>query len=155
MRNKIKAQLKGVGLVMVIAGMVFAGLGLRAESRQADLDMYGVTVPAEITQAAIRSGTKSSRRCILSVQWGELQARETQKFEVKKEYYLTLVDGEGKVIAPNTTIRYIPGRPGTALLEGSSYPMGGFLGVGYGFLVFGAVLIVLGFVLSAAPTQNE
>lgn len=151
MRNKIKAQLKVVGIVMLIVGLGFAWLGLRAKSRQKDLDARGVTVSAVITQAAIESGTKSSKRSILTVQWGEPQARETKKFEVKKEYFQTLVDGEGKIVAPNTTIRHIPGQAGTALLAGAVYPMGGFVGVGYGFLIFGALLILFGFRVPAAP----
>lgn len=151
MRNKIKAQLKGVGIVMLIVGMGFAGLGLRAKSRQTELDAHGVTVPAVITQAAIESGAKSNKRCIITVEWGAPEARGIKKFEVNKERFQTLVDGGGKIIAPNTTIRHIPGKPDTALLEGATYPMLGFLSVGYGFIIFGALLMLFGFRLSAAP----
>lgn len=151
MRSKIKVQLKGVGIVIVLMGMVFAGLGLRAKSLKAKLDAHGVTEPAVITQAAIESGAKNNKRCILTVQWGEPQARQTKKFEVKKEHYETLVDGEGKLVAPNTTIRHIPGQPGTALLEGGTYPMAGFVSPGYGFIMFGALLILLGFKVPAQP----
>ena len=151
MKNKIRLQLKGVGIVIVIMGLVFAGLGLRAKSRQAQLEAHGITQPAVITQAVIESGAKSNKRCILTIEWGEPQARQIQKFEVEKAYYQTLVDAEGKLVAPNTTIRQIPGQPGTALLEGATYPMTGFLGVGYGFIIFGAFLIFLGFRISAEP----
>ena len=153
MRNKIKTQLKGVGIVVVIMGLVFAGLGLRAKSLKSDLDAHGVTEPAVITQATVESGSKSNKRCILTVQWGEPQAMQTKRFEVKKEYYQTLVDAEGKLVAPNTTIRHVPGKPGTALLEGATYPMTGFLGAGYGFLIFGALLLLLGFRVRAEPAS--
>lgn len=151
MRTKIKAQLKGVGIVLVIMGLVFAGLGLRAQNRQAELAAHGVTAPAEITEAAIERGAKSSKRCIVTVQWGEPQSRQTRKFEVEKEHYLKLVDSEGKLVAPNTTIRHLPGQPDTALLEGATYPMIGFASAGYGFMIVGALLIFLGFRISAEP----
>ncbi len=155
MRNQIRRQLKGVGIVIVILGAVFAGLGLHSKSRQAKLDVQGVNEPAEITQAVIESGPKGKKRCIVTVQWGEPQARETRKFEVTKEYFLTLVDPEGKLIAPNTSIRHVPGQPGSALMDGAAYPMGGFLGVGYGFLLFGAFLIFLGFQVRAEPAASR
>lgn len=139
----------GVGIVILILGAVFAGLGFHSKSRQATLDAQGVDEPAEITQAVMESGAKGNKRCIVTVQWGAPQARETRKFEVTKEYFHTLVDPEGKIIAPDTTIRLVPGQPDSALMDGASYPMGGFLGVGYGFLLFGAFLIFLGFRVKA------
>ena len=155
MRNQIKRQLKGVGLVIIIMGAAFAGLGLHSKNRQANLDVHGVSEPAEITRAALESGSKGKKRCIITVQWGAPQARETRKFEVTKEYFQTLVDAEGKLVAPGTTIRHIPGEPGSALMEGAVYPMGGFLGVGYGFLIFGLFLIFLGFQVLAGPAASR
>lgn len=148
MRNQIKTQLKVIGLVMVMVGVSFAGLGYRSRALQAELDAHGVNVPAVITDAALESGAKSSKRAIATVEWGEPPAREARRFEVTKEYLNTLVDGTGKLVSPNTTIRHIPGQPDTALLSGMTYPMMGFLGVGYGFLAFGALLILFGFLIS-------
>ncbi|MEQ1843221.1 MAG: hypothetical protein ABL994_22690, partial [Verrucomicrobiales bacterium] len=65
MRNQIRRQLIGVGIVIVILGAVFAGLGLHSKSRQAKLDAHGVNEPAEITQAVIEPGSKSNKRCIV------------------------------------------------------------------------------------------
>lgn len=151
MKTKIKNQLKGVGIVIIVMGMVFAGLGLYAKNRQAELDAHGVTAPAEITHAAIESGAKSNKRCILTVQWGEPQARQTKKFEVEKEYFQTKVDGQGNIIAANTTVRHLPGKSGSALLEGAAYPFAGVQGIGYGVILFGVFLLFLGFRISAAP----
>lgn len=152
MRTKIKNQLKGVGIVVMVMGMVFAGLGLHAKSRQAELDAHGVTEPAEVTSAAVESGAKSDKRYILTVQWGEPQGRQTQKFAITKADYLTRVDSAGQLISTKANVRHIPGQPGTALLEGVAYPFAGVQGIGYGVIAFGALLVLLGFRVPAEPT---
>ena len=148
---KIKAQLVMVGIIIAVMGSVFAGLGLYAQGRQAELDAHGLTEPAEITDAAIESGAKSNKRYIFTVQWGEPQARQTKKFEVEKAYYLTRVDAEGKLTSPSTTVRHLPGQPDSALLDGAAYPFAGWQKVGYGVIIFGALLLFLGFRIKVPP----
>lgn len=151
MRNKIKNQLKGVGIVIMVMGMVFAGLGLHAKSRQAELDAHGITEPAQITDAAVESGAKSNKRCIVTVQWGDAKSPQTKKFEVTKTDFQSRVDAKGRLISANTTVRQIPGQPGTALLAGGAYPFAGAQGAGLGVILFGALFVVLGFRLRPDP----
>lgn len=151
MKAKIKAQLIVIGIIITVMGSVFAGLGLYSQSRQAELDAHGVTAPAEITAAAIESGAKSNKRCIFTVQWGEPQSRQTKKFEVEKAYYLTRVDAEGKLTSPATTVRHLPGKPDSALLDGAAYPFAGWQKVGYGVILFGVFLLLLGLRVKVPP----
>lgn len=148
---KIKAQLVIIGIIIVVMGSVFAGLGFYSSSRQSKLDAQGVTIPAEITVAAVESGAKSNKRYIFTVQWGEAQARQTKRFEVEKAYYLTRVDAEGKLTSPATTVRHVPGQPDSALLDGAAYPFAGWQKVGYGVILFGAFLLFLGFRIKVPP----
>lgn len=155
MSTKVRNQLKTFGIIVVLIGVVFAGLGLNAKHKEDDLRIRGVSDPGKIIAAAVESGAKGKKRYILTVTWGQAAAQQTQKFAVTRPYYERKVEGQNHVVTPDTTIRHIPGEAGTAVIEGSHYAFAGVQWVGYVIAVIGLIMAYKGFRGPTAPPTAE
>ncbi len=133
------------GLIVVAIGLVFVGFGHYAQKQANELQAHGVTEPAQIIGASIESGSKGKKRYILTVQWGEAQAQQTQKFAVGKKHFESKVEGKDKIVTAATTVRLIPGQPDTAVVEGGLTSFSGAQWAGYFVVLLGALMTYKGF----------
>jgi hypothetical protein len=145
MRSKVQRQFMGIGLVIIVMGGVLVALGFHAERKEKELVARGVSEPARIINGYVELPTKgTNKRYILTVQWGEPQGTQTQKFAVEKDYFDSRIDGANNIISASSTVRHIPGEPDTALMEGASYAFAGWHSAGYVVIFLGALMLVVG-----------
>jgi hypothetical protein len=145
MRSKVQRQFVVIGLVIIVMGGVLVALGLHADRKEKELAARGVSEPARILSGYVELPTKgTNKRYILTVQWGEPQGTQSQKFAVEKDYFDSKIDGANNLISAATTVRHIPGEPDTALMEGASYAFAGWQSAGYVVTFLGALMLVFG-----------
>lgn len=136
MKTKVQNQLIVFGIVVLLFGLAFVGLGLHVIRSAEALQTRGVKVPAQITGASTDSN-KGNKRYILTVQWTDGQAPQSRKFVVEEDFFRSKV-GDGNVVtSADTTVTQIPGEPGTAVVEGGTTT---FKGAHWG----GAVVVLIG-----------
>jgi len=135
----MNAQIKTVGICVIVAGLIFTVLGLNAKKKADHLRDQGVSSPGMITSSRVELGSKGKKRHILTVKWGGEAAPQTESFQVRKKYFETKVDGNDQLVATDVVIRYIPGQPGTAIIEGGTIDYSGMQWLGY-MTLFGGII---------------
>lgn len=141
MKTNVQNQLIIFGVVVILIGLAFVGLGLHTLRKVDALRTRGVTLPAQITAASTDTNSKGKKRYILTVQWADGQATQTQRFAVKQDYFQTKVAGQNQVTAADTTITHIPGEPGTVIVEGGTTAFSGAHWGGALVLLIGALMM--------------
>jgi len=144
-------QSKIFGFVLFGIAAVFITLGLRSESRKQNLKVLGKSEAGLITGARITSGSKNKKSHTLVVKWGEGDASHADSFTVRKSFFTTKVDGEGKIISSDVTVRHVPGQADTAIIEGGSTDESGMQWVGYAVALGAAYVTYKAFRKSAMP----
>lgn len=131
---------KTLSIVAVVAGALFAFLGLQAKADKKTMDEQGISVPGTITSAEVQRTSKKKKRHIIRVNWGEgAMRKENDLFPVTKSFFQSRVQGESTVTSPEVTVKYLPGQPDSAIIEGGS---SNFLGMEWLGGIVGAAGIV-------------
>lgn len=148
-------QMRILSVMALIMGAVFLFLGLQAKSRSKALERDGVSTQGVITKAETGTGSKGKKKYFLRITWGEGADRQVdQRFEVKKEFFLSKVEGDSVVKSPDVIIRHLPGNPKTAVIEGGSSSFAGMEYLGYVVLALGLWGIWRGFLIRRAPAAT-
>ena len=150
----MNTQMKTLGICVVMVGLIFITLGLYSKNQNEHLLRAGISEPGTISDARLEAGSKNKKRPILVVKWGRGSEERTDDFEVKKSFYETKVQGRGTLVNTDVTVRHIPGRPNTAIIEGGSTDFSGMQWLGYAVSLGGVCLTYRAFRkgVPSAPT---
>lgn len=127
---------------------LFITLGLGAKAKAQELKEKGRTVNGTVIGHEIQHGSKNKKTYYLKVTWseeGSATPRVGDRFTVKKAYYEAHMGTNSGV-----SVRYIPGKKDSAVLEGGSTNFGGMEWLGY---VIGAVSVTGAFFSFRKPRQ--
>lgn len=131
----MKKQIKTLSLCALAMGILFAVLGLNASSQRKNLEVNGVSAPGKIVHAEVQPGSKGKKRYVIHVDWTQGENKHVaQRFVVKKAFFDTKVEDRSQVVVPDVTVRYLPDKPGSEVIDGGS---GDFSGMEWLGLIVG------------------
>ncbi|MGV3664419.1 MAG: hypothetical protein ACO1TE_29875 [Prosthecobacter sp.] len=143
-------QFKILAFFAVLYGLYSASEGSGAGKKFAELEKGGVNVPGILETAKTRRSTRRSTDYTVVASY-TLQTGEKRKteFEVTSDFLQSRTNGDGMtgmITDPNVEIRYLPAKPGLAMIVGGSLNNSSKFWTGLGIAAAGLIGLVYMFI---------
>ena len=150
-RVKKPASPKFTGYLFLIIGVIALVAGSFEVRAARKFVTQGIDVPGTITKTRVATGSKNKKTYYLQVAYDLDGGPHQREFSVRKSFYTTRTNSDGRVTNPQVEVRYLPDAHEKAIIKGGESNPYAFVFVGSLFALGGLAFLYYGYTRKRAP----